>query len=127
MKNALLTLGVGILIWLVPFALGFAILPVVHMHHPVFDTLMALAMIAGTTTLSLWYLKRTGFHENGVLALVGIGSIWVVIAIAVDVPIMIHGPVGMSVHEYMSDIGLMYLGIPMMLVAIGVAMRRNLG
>ena len=119
MRDSLTTIGFGILIWAFPFVTGLAILPVIHMHHPLFDTLVVLAMIGATTALSIWFLGLTRFHQGNVAALAGVGLIWAIIAIAIDVPIMIHGPVGMGVHEYMSDIGLMYLGIPMILVGVG--------
>ena len=123
MKNGLITIAVGFLNWLIPFAVGFSLLPFVHMHTSLFDTLVSLAMIAGTTFLSLWYLKMTQAHEAGYYALFGIGVIWMFIAIVIDVPIMVIGPVGMGMHEYIADIGLMYIGFPMILVGIGSAMR----
>ena len=122
MRNLFTTLGVGLVIWCIPFAVGFAIMPIIHMHHPLFDTLVVLAMIVGATGMSHWYLRKTGYHEKGLLALFGLGLIWVLIAVLMDTPIMIHGPVGMTVHEYMADIGLMYLGIPVILVGTGAAL-----
>ena len=47
------------------------------------------------------------------------------IGILIDSPLMLlGGPMKMSLGEYMGDIGLTYLGIPMVTTALGIAQSR---
>ena len=58
---------------------------------------------------------KEGFIRKGALAAAG----WLLISIALDVPLFIAGPMAMGIAEYVMDIGVTYLVIPV--VTMGMA------
>jgi hypothetical protein len=81
---------------------------------------MAVAVTGTAVGFGLFYLKRIdgGFVGEAIR----LGILWLVMAIAIDAPLMLlGGPMKMSVGLYMADIGVTYLCIPAVTLGIGVA------
>jgi hypothetical protein len=114
----------GIAVWALPFAAGMAIFPVIPPETALFDTLMAVAMAFSASLFSLIHLRRSASPtlDEGLLT----GTIWMLMALALDVPFFIFGPeqMRMTPDAYMADIGFTYLMIPVIAGAIGAALRR---
>lgn len=124
MRKAIRILLLGVAVWALPFALGMALFPVVDPATALFDTLMSVAMAFSASLFALIHLTRCSASslDEGLFA----GSIWTVMAIALDLPFFILGPAEMRMTptDYIADIGLTYLMIPIIAAAIGQALRR---
>ena len=113
-------IGLGALVWLAPFVVAFLVFPLHESSRPLFESIMAVAVTGTAVGFGLFYLKRIdgGFVGEAIR----LGILWLVMAIAIDAPLMLlGGPMKMSVGQYMADIGVTYLCIPAVTWGIGVA------
>ena len=80
---------------------------------------LALGAAACTASLSFWGKRQ----KPSTLEALGVGSLWTVIALALDAPIFLFGPakMRMSTYDYFADIGLEYLLVPVICLAIARA------
>lgn len=125
MGNWLRLILFGIAVWAVPFAIGFALFPVLDPSSTLFDTLMSVAMAFSATLFAYLHLRRSPNPslDQGLF----VGTIWMVMAIALDLPFFIFGPeeMRMPVADYLADIGFTYAMIPFIAAGIGRALRGN--
>ena len=113
--------GLGVVAWLVPFVVAFLAFPFRESARPLFESIMAVAVTSTAVLLGLAYLRRlrSGFIRAGLL----IGLIWFVMCVLIDAPLMLFGgPMKMTFGEYLADIGLTYVSIPV--VTLGLAAAR---
>lgn len=110
----------GLLVWLVPFVVAFIIFPLRESSRPLFESIMPVAVASVTVALAVRYMRlvaRDHLREGAV-----IGALWFVMCVLIDAPLMLFGgPMAMSIGEYMGDIGLTYVIIPVITVGIGAA------
>lgn len=112
--------GFGVLVWLVPFVVAVLIFPFHESSRPLFESIMAVTVTATAVGFGLAYMRHVsgGFVGESVR----LGILWLVIAIVIDAPLMLlGGPMKMSLGQYMADIGVTYLCIPVVTWGIGVA------
>ena len=119
-------IGYGVLMWLVPFAVAFGIFIIHDSNRPLFESIMAVAIAATATVLGLRYLKHV--DSNVVREAVMLGLLWLGICVLIDAPLMLlDGPMQMSIMEYVDDIGVTYLMIPVVTWGVGVARSWGMG
>lgn len=123
MRDAVRYLLFGVGVWAVPFFIGMAIFPVVPPETALFDTLMSVAMSISAGALAYLYLRRLSRPELGKGIAAGLG--WAVVAVALDAPLFLFGPLRTTPGDYFADIGLTYLMIPAIAGCIGLALRRG--
>jgi hypothetical protein len=108
----------GFVVWLVPFLVSFFIYPLKTAGNPLFETIMPLIITITVVALAYLYLKNveTDLIWEGVI----IGVAWFIINIAIDLFLFLPpSPMQMSFVNYMEDIGIAYLIIPV--ITIGLA------
>ncbi len=124
MGKTIRLLLLGIAVWAVPFAGGMAIFPIVPPETALFDTLMSVAMAFSASLFGYLHLRRSAAPglDEGLFA----GTIWMLMALALDIPFFILGPeqMRMTPGDYMADIGFTYVMIPIITGTIGLALRR---
>jgi len=128
MKPIPRTLLYGFLVWLVPFAVGFSIYKPLHeSERDIFENAMALVLVLTTVVCSNRYFRKveSGFVKHGLLA----GIVWMAVSLALDLPMFSAGPLKRPVGDYMKDIGMAYLVIPILTTGAGclLAGRRDPG
>ena len=119
MKRAAGEIIFAILAWLIPFVAAVSLSGVKSSHPPLFDTLMGAILSASTTVLALVYLRRS--RGNYLRAGVRIGLVWMVANWLLDGLMFSGGPMKMSLSQYVMDIGLAYLAIPVITIGLGFA------
>ncbi len=110
----------GFLVWLVTFAVAFAISPIHESSRPLFESIMPVATAIIVVPLGVVYFRRIRrrFMREGLR----LGLLWVLMCVAIDAPLRLLGwPMYMTVPEYLADIGVAYLMIPVITVGIGAA------
>lgn len=107
----------GLLSWLIPFAIGFAAFPIKKSNAPLFVTLMFLAVLATAGVLLARYFRN---RPVSVREAALVGALWFVMNLAFDYPMFAFGPMKMTALAYYSEIGLAYLTFP----AFGVLAAR---
>ncbi len=109
----------GVLVWLIPFVTAFLIFPLRESARPLFESIMPVVVTVATVAFAVLYFRRVGTSHvrEGIM----LGALWYVISVVIDLPLMLAGPIGMSLGEYMADIGLTYLIIPAVTIGFGLA------
>lgn len=106
----------GFFVWLIPFAVGFALFPIHELNRVLFESIMPVAITASVVTLGYKYLQKAKNPKNSALKL---GLIWLLISVIIDLALFLSpSPMQMGILEYIQDIGLTYLIIP--LVTLGL-------
>lgn len=114
----------GFLVWITAFVVAFAVFPVRESSRPLFESIMPVVLAAATVFFAHRYFKgvRARFAKEGLL----LGLVWMGINVAIDLPLMLSpSPMQMRLPEYVADIGLTYVLIP--IITTGIGMGRALG
>lgn len=108
-RTVLRAAGIGILSWLIPFAVAFSMYPLKKSNAQLFTTLMYLVELATAGALLHLYFRkrRVSVQEAGL-----VGTLWMVINLVLDYPMFAFGPMKMTPLGYYSEIGLVYLTFP---------------
>jgi hypothetical protein len=109
----------GFLAWLIPFAISFTIASLKESWRSLFESIMAVTVSATVAVFAVLYFRRTGNRTLGEGA--GLGALWLVISVLIDLPLMLSPPLSYSPVEYAADVGLTYLMMPVITVCIAVA------
>jgi hypothetical protein len=129
MRSAAREIGFAFLAWLIPFAVSVCSFSLKASHEPMFDSLMGVTLACSTVVLAVIYFKRP--TANYVAQGARIGVIWMVANWLLDGLMFSGGPMKMSLAQYVQDIGLAYLAIPVITIGMGivasVAARRDSG
>jgi hypothetical protein len=120
MRSWTKAVGFGALVWLVPFVVAVLVFPFHESSRPLFESIMAVTVTATAVSFGLLYMKRVA--GDFVRESIRLGILWFAIAIVIDAPLMLlGGPMKMSLGQYIADIGVTYLCIPVATWGIGVA------
>lgn len=114
----------GVTVWLVPFVVAFLIFPLRASNRPLFESIMPVAIALVVVVLAVSQVRRAGRASirDGVL----LGVLWLVISTAIDAPLMLlGGPMRMTIGQYVADIGVTYLMIPIITTGIATAAARG--
>jgi len=107
----------GFLVWLIPFVVAVLIFPLKDSQPALFESLMPVVItLCVTVFLALYFRKiETGFVQAGVV----VGIIWFFMSLVIDLLMFMWGPMKMTFADYMMDIGLTYLIMPIITVGAG--------
>ena len=118
MKSTKKAVLFGFLVWLIVFLVGVFAFPLKVTNRPLFESIMPVAITLWTVLFALRYFARVDrrFLLEGIL----IGFIWLIINIGIDIPLfLVGGPMKMTPFEYVSDIAVAYLIIPIVTIGFG--------
>lgn len=123
MKNLRALLSYGFLIWLIPFVTSFFIYTLRESDRYFFETLMTLILVGATSFVLIRYSKKNTIDsaQEGIM----VGLIWLILNLFLDFFVFIIGPLRMDAFEYLKEIGLDYLTIPIITTMIGILQRKN--
>jgi hypothetical protein len=111
----------GVLIWLIAFAVAAVIFPIRESNRPLFESIMPVVLAGAVVGFGVRYFRAvtTAFVPEGLR----LGLVWLVISVAIDAPLMlIGGPMKMTIGQYLADIGLTYLLMPVITLGLGMAL-----
>jgi hypothetical protein len=109
----------GLLSWMIPFAISFVAFPLKKQNAVLFSTLMFLVVlvVAGALLIRYFGHRPVAMREAAV-----VGAVWLAINLVCDYPMFAYGPMKMTAASYYSEIGLVYLTYPIFaLLAAGLA------
>jgi len=114
----------GCLLWLVAFLVSVALSPIRETQRALFESIMPVVIALGTVFFSIIYLRKreVDFLQEGIL----LGVIWFALNIGLDLPFFLRGPMAMPLSEYVKDIGLTYLIIPVITVGFGYLLENKI-
>jgi hypothetical protein len=108
----------GFLIWLIAFVVAVAIFPIRESWRALFESIMPVVVAVATVTFAVRYVRnvRAAFLRECAL----LGALWFAINVLIDLPLMLTGPMKMTLVDYAADVGLTYLIIPVITIGIGL-------
>lgn len=113
--------GYGLACWFVPFAAAMAMYPLRVTHQMLFESLIAVVLAATVVGVATAYLARISAVSGKHATLVGLA--WVLQSLLLDWLAFSIGPMRMALTDYVADIGVSYLMIP--IVTLGLAWQRR--
>ncbi|MCK5112162.1 MAG: hypothetical protein KAQ84_01340 [Thermoplasmatales archaeon] len=115
----------GFLVWLIPLIVSFLIFGLHEDYRPLFESIMAVAVTLSVVLFSVLYFKTVDkdYVKEGVM----IGITWLIINLIIDLIIMVllESPMQMSIGDYMMDIGLTYVIIPVITIGFGMILEKR--
>ena len=116
----------GFLVWLMTLLVSMALFPLKRSWPVLFDSIMPVALALCAVIFANRYFQRCA--ASSLREGVWLGAIWVVMNWLLDWPLFSNGPMKMSMVNYIADIGLTYLMLPIITVGIAyqAALARNL-
>lgn len=121
MKNFGKIILFGFLLWLTVFAGAFIIFPLKESNPLFFETLISIILAAATVLYGNIYFRNETISLRKCITT---GLTWALINILIDLPMFSFGPMKRSFAEYMTDIGLTYLMIPIILSAFALRQKQ---
>jgi len=124
-KKHLKNLLYGFLAWLIPFVSAFLFYTKdggLRIDIFFFKTIMILVGLISVAFLLVSYFKKikNNFIKEGII----VGVVWFVLNLILDLLVLIPMS-GMSISDYLTQIGLRYLTMPTMSIAIGVTLANK--
>lgn len=109
-------LWLGFFIWLVPFALAFAIFPIRASNRPLFESLIMVIGVLAIMVASVMYRRKHAYFQitDGIL----LGCLWMVESVILDFYPFIIWPIHMPLDQYIADIAVGYLAMPVVTTAL---------
>lgn len=125
-KQYLKNIFYGFLAWLIPFVASFFFYTrdgKILIDISLFKSIMIVVGSISGAWLLVCYFKKINhnFLKEGII----VGVIWLSLNIILDLIILIPMS-GMSIPDYFAQIGLRYLSIPAMSIAIGTALHNKI-
>lgn len=114
----------GFLVWLLPFIVAFLMYPIHESHRPLFESIMPVIIIISAVVFSYLYFKKVDKNVKAEGAKLGI--VFLLISVIIDLIVfMPNSPMHMNLLDYISDIGLTYLMIPVITIGMGYTINRE--
>src|SRR5262245_51381353 len=113
----------GFLTWLIPFVVAVIIFPLRTSQRLLFESIMPNIVVLCAVFFSITYFRRQELNclKEGMI----IGAAWFIINIGLDLLLFMEGPMKMSISDYIKDIGLTYLIIPIVTVGFGYLLEQR--
>lgn len=115
----------GFLVWLIPLIVSFLIFGLHEDYRPLFESIMTVAVTLSVVIFSVLHFKTVDkdYVKEGVM----IGITWLIINLIIDLIIMVllESPMQMSIGDYMMDIGLTYVIIPVITIGFGMILEKR--
>jgi len=119
-KQAILY-GVGI--WVFVFVVAMFAFPLRSNERPLFESIMPVALVLATTVMTVKYFKTV--KQRFVYIGLCLGLIWLAVNLGIDALMFSWGPMQMSLIDYLKDIGVTYLLIPVIPVGCGYILKQR--
>lgn len=121
--NQLLTKIIyGILLWALVYLASLPMIPLIKTDPFFFKTLIGFAFTVFAIIFTVIFFAgvKQNFLNEGISA----GILWMLISIAIDVPVFVYGKSNMSFAAYFKDIGLTYVAFPITTIGVGYLLER---
>src|SRR3989338_993505 len=107
----------GLVIWAFVFIIAMLAFPLRANDRPLFESIMPVALVIATTFASVKYFLKSKKRTTWVGFCLGL--IWFGVNVGIDLLMFSWGPMKMSLANYIKDIGVTYLLIPVITTGIG--------
>ncbi len=120
LKRALLY---GLIVWVVPFVAAIFLFPLRASERPLFESIMPVVVALAAVICATFYFRIPG--SASVREGVVLGVVWLAVSVVLDLIMFMQGPMKMSLSEYVKDIAVTYLMIPVVTAGFGSVAGRG--
>lgn len=115
--------GYGLSCWFVPFAVAMVLYPLRMTRRPLFESVLSIVLAATVVGVMTAYMARktSVSLERGIIC----GLVWLGESLVLDWIAFSIGPMQIGLVDYIEDIGLTYLMIPLLTVGLAWQVRRG--
>lgn len=108
---------------MIPFVVAVLIYQVRNSDRPFFESIMPVVIVICVVFFSaLYFRKQQGkYFKDGIIT----GLVWLAISIIIDLVMFMQGPMKMDFVDYIKDIGITYLMIPVITIGTGYLMEKQ--
>lgn len=106
--------GVGI--WAFTFVVAMLIFPIRAQERALFESIMPVALSLVVVTATAHYFRR---NQATIMKTFCVSLIWLGVNLAIDALLFSWGPMKMTLLDYIKDIGITYLMIPIIATGYG--------
>jgi len=123
MKSIKSALLFALAVWVIPFLVAMFIFPIRESNRPLFESIMPVAVCIAVVIFTILYFKKieSNFVKEGVL----LGILFFLVSFIIDLSMFMWGPMKMSFGEYLSDIGVTYLLMPVITIGFGYFLQKK--
>lgn len=109
----------GLIVWVIPFIVAMIIFPLRETERPLFESIMPIVLCLTAIIMANIYFKNVelNFIKEGIY----LGVLWFIMCIIIDQAFFSWGPQKMGFIDYVKDIGLTYVIIPVITIGTGWA------
>ncbi len=118
-KSLKASLGYGLLVWVIPFALAFILFPIRNSDRIFFESIMPVALVATVAVLAR-IARNKEFLRSWQT-----GLLWLAMSVVLDQAFFTWGPQKISFTDYWKDIGFVYLVIPVITWAVYYSISKS--
>ena len=104
----------GVLVWAFPFVVSIVIYSIRQSNRVLFESIMPVIVAGSVVIFALLYFDNA--KSVSVWEGLRLGLIWFVICFVIDLIMFSSGPMKMGFFDYLADIGVVYLMIPIITV-----------
>jgi hypothetical protein len=92
-------------------------------QRPLFESIMPVVLVLCGVIFARRYFRRvtSDYWWHGL----GLGLLWVVMSVTLDLPLMLAAPIAMTLPDYVMDIAVTYLVYPVLTVGIGAVLAAH--
>lgn len=110
-------------VWIIPFVVAMFIFPIRESNRPLFESIMPVAVGIAVVIFTILYFKKveSNFVKEGIL----LGVVFFFVSFIIDLSMFTWGPMKMTFGEYISDIGVTYLLMPVITVGFGYFLQKK--
>ncbi|MBU2214197.1 hypothetical protein KKC44_06685 [Patescibacteria group bacterium] len=121
MKSFKTALIYGFITWLIPFAVAFWIFPLRESQRALFESIIPVVISISVVIFAIIYLKKLEkkYLREGLI----LGFLWLAVSMVIDLFMFMWGPMKMSISDYMEDVGLTYLMIPVITTGLAYLLK----
>ncbi len=113
----------GFLLWLSVLIVAMFMFRIRETNQIFFESLISISLTVFTVLYAVILFRKIETNQFRIGLIVGF--IWMSISVLLDYPMFSFGPMKMEFSEYLKDIGLTYLMIPIITTGIGIALERK--
>ena len=125
MKSWRAAIGLGLLVWLGPFVVAFCIVAIKDSWRSLFESSMAVTVAAVVVVCAVYYFRP--LDRGGAAEGLKLGALWMALSVLIDLPLMLSPPINYTLGDYVADVGVTYLMIPVIAAGMGWAAGRSSG
>jgi hypothetical protein len=96
-------------VWVIPFVVAIGIFSLRENERPLFESIMPIAVVGAAAIFAVRYARaEPSFAGTGLL----LGMVFLAVSVVIDLLLFSWGPMKMGFVDYLKDIGVTYLVMP---------------